>query len=160
MSFNLPEGQTYTKFSFLPDGKLEGLMITEQPLPDGRAPLKKKVKQKGKWYVKNGELYMGFFSEEHNETYGLRTISVWHSADSFELQYDPNDYIKLIKSLLKKAKYPSNVKVTNFPEYYHAQSGNTYYIHKTHIVLNNGQVSDSKLISKTSKMIFQRKKVK
>ena len=159
-SFNLPEGQSHTKFSFFPDGNVEGLATTEQPSASGGAPQKHAVKQKGKWYVKNGELYISFFSEEHNETYGIRTISVWRSADSFELQYDPDDYMRLVRSLMKKAKYPANLKVTNDVEYYHAQSGNTYHITKLHIVHSNGQVSDSKVIVKMSKMVFQKTKVK
>ena len=85
---------------------------------------------------------------------------VWRSADSFELQYDPDDYMRLVRSLMRKAKYPANLKVTDDVEYYHAQSGNTYHINKWHIVHDNGQVSDSKVSIKMSKMVFQKIKVK
>lgn len=155
-AFYLPEGQSHMKMFFYPDGKSSCEMVVEQPLKQGVAPKKSEIKQRGKWHVKNGELYISFFSEEHNVYYSVRTITVWHNADSFDLQYDTEDYLNVLKNAVKNAKYPANLTVTNDFEYYHAQSGNTYHITKMRIDHRNGQISDTKVICKMGKMTFRR----
>lgn len=155
-AFNLPEGQSHMKMNFSPDGKINCVMTVVQPLKQGGAPKKTELNQNGEWYVKNGELYIAFYSPENKESYGVRSITVWHNANSFDLQYDPEDYVSLCKSLVKKAKYPANLTVTNDFEYYHAQSGNTYHITKMRIDYRNGRISETKVICKMGKMTFRR----
>ena len=158
LALNVPQTQTEMKFTFFSNGKFEGITTTQLPDLNKNSPTKSETKSRGTWKVKNGELYMYNFVEEHNKTYELKILSVWHSADSFEFRFDPNSFLQVLNSAVKYTKYPAGVKVTNSFDYYHAQSGNSYQISRMRIVQDNGQVSETKIIAKMGKMLFSKLK--
>ena len=158
LAFNVPTTQTEMKFTFFPNGNFEGITTTQLPDLNKSSPAKSETKSRGTWKVKNGELYMYNFVEEHNKTYELKILSVWHSADSFEVRFEPNSFLRVLNAAGKYAKYPAGVKVIHSFDYYHAQSGNTYQISSMRIVQDNGQVSETKIIAKMGKMLFSKLK--
>ena len=158
LAFNTPPSESQMIYSFFPDGKFENeVNLKTKDVKTGKA--KNTITKKyGNWKVKNGELSVDVFVEEHNSLYTCFFILKWLSADSFVLMYTPESYVKMITSAFELVKDPKNFKVTRNVEFYNAKSSNSYFIYKQHIIHPNGYISDTKVITKMEKMVFTKAK--